>query len=41
MKEENERKGGKGKKGRKKERERGMDLGGYRSVGTEEGRTSY
>ena len=27
--------------GKKKERGRGMGLRGYRSVGTEEGRTSY
>jgi len=41
MKEENERKGGKEKKRKKKERGRGMGLGGWRSVGTDEGRTSY
>jgi len=41
MKEKNKRKGGKGEKKEKKERGRGMNLGRYRSVGTEEGRTSY
>ena len=34
-------KGGEKKKKEKKERGRGMGLRGQRSVGTEEGRTSY
>ena len=37
-----EKKGGRGKRGRGRvKRGRGMGLGGYRSVGIEEGRTSY
>jgi len=35
------KRGGETKKKEKKERGRGMNLGRYRSVGTEEGRTSY
>jgi len=43
VKEENERKGGKEKKEHKKEKKRGREMGlrGKRSVGTEEGRSSY